>query len=149
MMENCGRHATQAKLHRWHLRHVLHLDHLARMRAARVRTVSRTAGHLRTAVVGVTAAAVVAAGLTVEATSRAPSGPGTAAQPAVAAYAAPLAASPSVSPSVAPADYPINRQISDVSGQETPRKRFFPASRVNLGSQMIPREHVAPLPGND
>jgi hypothetical protein len=71
---------SRAGLHRWHLRHVLHLDHLKNLGAVAAATV--------------TTAAVVAAGVTVAATSRPPSGPGSAAQPAVAAYAAPLASIP-------------------------------------------------------
>jgi hypothetical protein len=92
--------ATRAGLHRWHLRHVLHRDHLAHLRATRAargaRTASRAGGHLRTVTVAVTTAAVIAAGLTVEATSRSPAGPGTAAQPAVAVYS--VAAAPATIP---------------------------------------------------
>jgi serine/threonine-protein kinase len=100
--------ATQAQLHRWHLRHVLHREHLAHLRAGGTRTATRTAGHLRTATVAVTAAAVIAAGLTVEATSRPPDGPGTQAQPAVAAYPAPLA---SVSTTVLTNNKPVDGNV--------------------------------------
>jgi eukaryotic-like serine/threonine-protein kinase len=68
---------SRSQLHRWHVRHLLHLRHLAAIAAT---------------------TAVVAAGVTVVVTSRAPSGPGTAAQPAVAAYAAPLTAAIPVLP---------------------------------------------------
>jgi hypothetical protein len=60
-------------------------------RAGRARKASRAAGHLRAIATAVTAAAVVAAGLTVAFTSRAPSGPGTPAHPAIAAYRVSLA----------------------------------------------------------
>jgi hypothetical protein len=98
--------ATSTGLHRWHLRHVLHRDRLAHLRATRTargaRTASRASGHLRTATVAVTAAAVIAAGLTVAATSRPPAGPGTAAQSAATYRVAPASAVPAVPAGTAP-----------------------------------------------
>ena len=67
-------HGAQHNVHQWHRLHRLHLRHLQ---------------HLRTATATAAACAVVAAGVTVAAT-RPPGGPGTAAHPAGATYAAAL-----------------------------------------------------------
>ena len=123
-------HATRAELHRWHLRHILHLDHLAHLRHLRreraadarpahaggVRKASRAARHLRTIATAVTAAAVVAAGATVALTSRAPSGLGTAAHPAVAAYQASLATARAAPKRQAPAAPPARGALTVSEG---------------------------------
>ena len=71
-------HGTQHNAHQWHVLHNKHAAHLRNLR------------WLRTATATAAACAVVAAGVT-WASTRPPSGPGTAAQPAVAAYQAALA----------------------------------------------------------
>ena len=96
--------AEQAARHRWHVLHVEHLKHLKYLK------------HLRAAGAAAAAAAVVAAGVTVTVTGRsqpsgAPGAQGGAGHPAVAAYPVSLQASSSV----VPGDYPVNRQISNVS----------------------------------
>ena len=91
-------------VHRWHLRHVLHREHLAHAFAP-PRAWRDGGGERRRAPAHrrgrATTAAVVAAGLTVAATSRPPAGPGTAAHPAAAAYPVPLTSARDHSPAPA------------------------------------------------
>jgi eukaryotic-like serine/threonine-protein kinase len=107
--------ASQAELHRWHLRHVLHQRHLTHLRAVRAaRSATRAASHLRNIAAVVTTGAVMAAGVTVAATSRPPGGPGTAAQPAAATYRlSPAPASPTgtLSLTLAGIANPIGRTV--------------------------------------
>jgi eukaryotic-like serine/threonine-protein kinase len=107
---------ARAGAHRWHLRHVQHEEHLAHLRGSGGRTATRVAtrattrgaGRLHSLVAVAGAAAVVAAGVTVAATSRAPGGSGTAGHPAVAAYSAAVASIPAT---LASDTQPVNGNV--------------------------------------
>ncbi len=146
--------ASQPALHRWHLRHVLHQRHLTHLRAVRAartttRATTRAASHLRNIAAVVTTGAVVAAGVTVAATSRPPSGPGTAAQPAAATYrvspAAPAIPTGTLSLTLAGAADAIGRSVyvaygepNSVAALDGEVANSVPGEVVRLYAQQFP-----------